>query len=185
LTCTTKPRAKDTSRGFKRTVAVPEGRKKNVLFECREGFRGGRQRATSTTEVQGGGWGYGAGGFKFWWEGRGCEPRRNKKSGGHQTRETQTLTKIKRTKKKKDPNLKKKRKKVTLVVAGLDLTAFLKGPEGCPLDHRCVMIRTIHTNFDLLSIHIGSSSNIQPTQMDKKRVLQRVLRYYHCSTLFG
>ena len=77
------------------------------------------------------------------------------------------------------------KKKVILVLAGLDLTAFLKGPEGCPLDHRCVPIRAFHTNFDLLSIHIGSSSNIQRTQMTKKRVLQRVLRSYHGRTVFG
>ncbi len=54
-----------------------------------------------------------------------------------------------------------------MVVAGLDLTAFLKGPEGRPLDHGHVPIRALHTNFDLLSIHIGSSSNIQRKQMDK------------------
>ena len=66
-----------------------------------------------------------------------------------------------------------------------DLTAFLKGPESCPLDHICVPIRAIHTTFDHLSIHIGSTSTIQPTQMTKKRVLQRVLQYYHGSTVFG
>ena len=77
------------------------------------------------------------------------------------------------------------KKKVILVLAGLDLTAFLKGPEGRPLDHRCVPIRAIHTTLDHLSIHIGSSSSIQPEQMTKKRVLQRVLRYYHGSTRSG
>jgi hypothetical protein len=65
--------------------------KKKVLLECREGFRGGRQRATSTTEVHWGAWGYGAGGFKNWREGVACETSRNKKRGGHQRRETQTL----------------------------------------------------------------------------------------------
>jgi hypothetical protein len=71
-----------------------------------------------------------------------------------------------------------------LVVAGLNLTAFLKDPEGCPLDHRYVPIRVLRTNFDLLlSIHIGSASNIQPGKVTKKkRVLQRVLGYYHGST---
>ncbi len=53
MTCVTKPRAKDTSRGFKRTVAVPEGRKKMSCLSAKKGFGGGRQRATSTTEVQG------------------------------------------------------------------------------------------------------------------------------------
>ena len=99
-----------------------------------------------------------------------------------QRRETQ---KRKKTTKKEKRSDTEKKKKVTLVIAGLDLTAFLKGPEGRPLDHRHVPIRAFHTHFDLLSIHIGSSSNIQRKQMDKKRVLQRVLRYYHGSTRFG
>ena len=64
-----------------------------------------------------------------------CEPSTNNKSGGHQTRETQTLTKKKKNEQKeKGPDTeKKKKKKVTLVIAGLDLTAFLKGPEGRPV----------------------------------------------------
>ena len=109
-----------------------------------------------------------------------CEPSTNKRSGGQERRETQTLTK-----KKKNPILKKKRKKNNLVIARLDLTAFLKGPESCPLDHRCVPIRAFHTTLDHVSIHIGSSSSIQPGKVTKKRVLQRVLRYYHGSTLPG
>ncbi len=92
----------------------------------------------------------------------GCEPSGNKKSGGHQRRETQTLTKNKKMTKKWE-----EKQNVTLVIAGLDLTAFLKGPEGCPLDHRCVPIRAFHTNFDLLSIHMGSSSNSLPIKLDK------------------
>ena len=106
------------------------------------------------------------------------------KFGGREWAVSQART-TKVPKKKKTTDTEKKKKKVTLVVAGLDLTAFLKGPEGRPLDHGHVPIRAFHTNFDLLSIHIGSSSNIQRKQMDKKRVLQRVLRYYHGSTRFG
>jgi hypothetical protein len=116
-----------------------------------------------------------------------CETSRSKRSGCHERRETQTLTKKKkkRPKTKEDPKLKKNEKKEILVLAGLDLTAFLKCPEGCPLDHRCVPIRAIHTTLDHLSIHIGSSSSIQLGKVTKKRVLQRVLRYYHGSTLPG
>ena len=76
------------------------------MIECGKGFWGGRQRATSTTVVQGDGWGYGVGGFKFWWEGMACETSRNKKSDGRERRETQTLTK-----KKKRSDTGKKRKK--------------------------------------------------------------------------
>ncbi len=98
----------------------------------------------------------------------GCEPSSNKKSDGHQRRETQTVTKKKKNdQKKKDPILKKKEKKINLVIAGLDLTGFPKDPEGCPLDHSCVPIEVFHTNFDHLSIHIESSSKIQRTQMTK------------------
>ena len=82
----------------------------------------------------------------------GCEPSGNKKSGGQETRETPTLKKKKNDqKKKKDPILKKEKKKATLVIARLDLTTFLKGPEGCPLDHIRVPNRAFHTNFDHLS----------------------------------
>jgi hypothetical protein len=109
-----------------------------------------------------------------------CETSRNKRSGGHERRKKQTLTK-----KKNRSDTEKKEKKIILVVAGLDLTAFLKGPEGCPLDHKYVPNRAIHTTLDHLSIHIGSTSTIQPTKMTKKRVLQRVLRYYHGSTRVG
>ncbi len=115
-----------------------------------------------------------------------CEPSENKKSGGQETRETPTLTKKKkRPKKEKRSDTEKKKEKVTLVIAGLDLTTFLKGPVACPLDHIRVPNRAFHTTFDHLSIHIGSSSYIHPLQMDKKRVLQRVLGYYHGSTVFG
>jgi hypothetical protein len=79
--------------------------------------------------VQGGGGGYGAGWFKNWWEGMDCETCRNHKNDGYQRRETQTLTK-KTTKKQKRSDTEKKKKEVNLVLAGLDLMAFLKGPEG-------------------------------------------------------
>jgi hypothetical protein len=74
---------------------------------------------------------------------------------------------------------------MNLVVARLNLPAFLKDPEGCPLDHRYVRILALRTNFDLLSIHIGSASTIQPEQMIKKRVVQRVVRSYHGTTVPG
>ncbi len=89
------------------------------------------------------------------------------------------MTKTKNNDQKRKRSDTEKKEKVSLVIAGLDLTAFLKGSEGC------VPIRAIHTNFDLLAIHIGSSSNSLPRKLDKKRVLQRVLRYYHGSTRFG
>jgi hypothetical protein len=98
---------------LERTVAVPGGRIKKGLLECREGFRGRRQRASSTIEVQGCGWGYGGSGFENWWQGMAYETRRNKKSGGHQRRETQTLTKKKKNdqKKKRSDTEKKGQKK--------------------------------------------------------------------------
>ena len=115
-----------------------------------------------------------------------CETSRNKKSGGHERRKKKTLTKKKKNdKKKKSDTEKKMRKKIVLVVAGRDLRAFLKGPAGCPLDHKYVPNRAIRTTFDHLSIHIGSTFTIQPLKMTKKRVLQRVLRYYHGSTRDG
>ncbi len=61
-----------------------------------------------------------------------------------------------------DPISKKNRKKVNVVGARLDPTAFLKGPWGCPLDHRYLPIRALRPYFDLLSLHIGRFSNIQP-----------------------
>ena len=70
-----------------------------------------------------------------------------------------------------------------LVALGLDPTAFLKGPEGCPLDHRSVQIRAFQPESDLLSTHIGSWPKVKLADMTKKRVLQRVLRYYGGSTL--
>jgi hypothetical protein len=70
-----------------------------------------------------------------------------------------------------------------LVALGLDPTAFLKGPEGCSLDHRSVQIRAFQPESDLLSTHIGSWPKIKLAKMTKKRVLQRVLRYYGGSTL--
>ena len=70
-----------------------------------------------------------------------------------------------------------------LVALGLDPTAFLKGPEGCPLDHRSVQIRAFQPESDLLSTHIGSWPKVKLAKMTKKRVLQRVLRYYGGSTL--
>ena len=50
------------------------------------------------------------------------------------------------------------------------------------MDHRRVQIQAFQRESDLLPIHIGSSSNIELAQVTKKRVLQRVLRYYGGST---
>ena len=99
-----------------------------------------------------------------------------------------TTTQIeKQPKKGKDPLRRQKVKKSHfyrhLVALCLDPPAFLKGPEGCPLNHRRVRIQAFHRESDLLSIHIGSWSNIELEQVTKKRVLQRVLRYYPRSTV--
>ena len=48
------------------------------------------------------------------------------------------------------------------------------------MDHKCVSIRAIHTTIELYSIRF---SNIQRGKVSQKRVLQRVLRYYHSSTV--
>ena len=80
-------------------------------------------------------------------------------------------------------NVKKAKNFGHLVALGLDPTAFLKGPEGCPLDHRSVQIRAFQPESDLLSTHIGSWPKVKLAEMTKKRVLQRVLRYYGGSTL--
>jgi hypothetical protein len=91
-----------------------------------------------------------------------CDQNTKKESGGRQTIEKRETDKNKKNdqNKKKIHRAKKRAKKISLVVAGLDLTAFLKDPEGCPLDHRYVPIRALRTNFDLLSVHIGSTSTI-------------------------
>ena len=52
-----------------------------------------------------------------------------------------------------------------LVALGLDPTAFLKGPEGCPLDHRSVQIRAFQPESDLLSTHIGSWPKVKLAEM--------------------
>ncbi len=88
-------------------------------------------------------------------------------------------------KKKTTDDRKKFGKKVAGAGARLDPTAFLKGSWGCLLDHRYLPIRALRPYFDLLSLHIGRFSNIQPNKVSKRRVLQRVLRYYHGSTRFG
>jgi hypothetical protein len=72
-----------------------------------------------------------------------------------------------------------------LVALCLDPPAFPKGPWGCPLDQRSVQIQAFHRAPDLLPIHIGSWSKVKCANMTKKRVLQRVLRYYGGSTLPG
>ncbi len=103
---------------------------------------------------------------------------------------TQSEKEEEREKNKKVGKYPPKRQKVKktnffphLVALGLDLTAFLKGPEGCPLDHRSVQIRAFQPESDLLSTHIGSWPKVKLAKTTKKRVLQRVLRYYGGSTL--
>jgi hypothetical protein len=104
---------------------------------------------------------------------------------------TQSEKEEEREKNKKIGKYPPKRQKVKkaiffshLVALGLDPTAFLKGPEDCPLDHRSVQIRALQPESDLLSTHIGSWPKVKLAKMTKKRVLQRVLRYYGGSTRF-
>jgi hypothetical protein len=61
-----------------------------------------------------------------------CEPNRKNECGGRQTREGERLTRRRKNdqKKKRSTGQKKKEIKINLVVAGLDLTAFLKDPKG-------------------------------------------------------
>ena len=139
--------------------------------------------------MQEGGGGYGPHVCEVWWAGVQWEAQRIKKSDHHPNRETRgggRKTK-KRSKKGKNPPKRQKAKKTiffpNLVALCLDPTAFPKCPWGCPLDHRSVQIQAIHRAPDLLPNHIGSSSKIILAQVTKKRVLQRVLRYYGGSTL--
>ena len=134
--------------------------------------------------MQEGGGGYGPHMCEVWWAGMQWEARRIKKSDHHSKRETGGVAK-----KKKKIAVKRKWEKGKkfghLVALGLDPTAFLKGPEGCPLDHRSVQIRAFQPESDLLSTHIGSWPKVKLADMTKKRVLQRVLRYYGGSTVPG
>ncbi len=50
-------------------------------------------------------------------------------------------------------------------VVNTGIPLVLKGPEGCPLNHRRVRIQAFHRDTDLLSIHIGSWSNIELEQV--------------------
>jgi hypothetical protein len=75
------------------------------------------------------------------------------------------------TKREKERGDKKKKSFANVVGARLDPMAFLKGPCRCPLDHKYLPIRSLRPYFDLLSLHIGMFSNIQPN--------------YHNSTRFG
>jgi hypothetical protein len=107
--------------------------KKKGMLECRAEFWGGKQHATNTIEVQVGGCGYGPGGFKNWWEGMACGISRNKRSGGHQRRETQTLTKKKkRTKKDKRCDTEKKKKESQFGPHGAPPHSLPKRPSGLP-----------------------------------------------------
>jgi hypothetical protein len=74
----------------------------------------------------------------------------------------------KTTKNKKDPMTKLLGKKIVLVSGHLDLTAILKGPWSCPLNHMYLLIRALRPNFDLLSIHIERFSNILRRKVTKK-----------------
>ena len=52
-------------------------------------------------------------------------------------------------------------------VVNTGIPLVLKGPEGCPLNHRRVRIQAFHRDIDLLSIHIGSWSNIELVKVTK------------------
>ena len=100
--------------------------------------------------------------------------RKIKKSDHNSKREKEEREKNKKI--GKYPPKRQKVKKANffshLVALGLDPTAFLKGPEGCPLDHRSVQIRALQPESDLLSTHIGSWPKVKLAKMTKKRVLQ-------------
>ncbi len=114
--------------------------------------------------------------------------------GGTNDKEEWTPLKSREKRKKNKKTIKKRGKSAQetkskktkffshLVTLCLDPPAFPKGPWGCPLDQRSVQINAIHRAPDRLPIHIGSWSNIKLAQVTKKRVLQRVLRYYGGST---
>jgi hypothetical protein len=119
-------------------------------------------------------------GFKFGARWQPVTKTRKRKVMVAKREKGERLTRTKKTtKNKKDPPDKKKANKMNLVVARATR------PQGCPLDHRYVPIRAVRANFDLLSIHIGSASTIQLKQIIKKRVVQRVVRSYHGTTVFG
>ena len=115
-------------------------------------------------EGAGGGGGYGQDVCEVWWAGMQWEARMIKKSDHHSKRETRRRER--RTKKR--PKNKEVKKAIffgQLVALGLDPTAFLKGPEGCPLDHRSVQIRAFQPESDLLSTHIGSWPKVKLAEM--------------------
>ena len=121
---------------------------------------------------------------EVWWAGMQWEARRIKKSDHHSKQE--------KGGEREDKKRSSRRQKVKktfffphLVALCLDPPAFPKGPWGCPLDHRRVQIQAFQRESDQLPIHIGSWSKIKLEQVTKKRVLQRVLRYYGGSTVPG
>jgi hypothetical protein len=91
----------------------------------------------------------------------------------------------KRPKKGKDPLRRQKVKKKFRI-----WSHFASTPRPSQKDLWAALWTTDASRFrlfswtltDLLPIHIGRSSNIELAQVTKKRVLQRVLRYYGGST---
>ncbi len=121
---------------------------------------------------------------EVWWAGVQWEARRIKKSDHHSKRERGGGREEEKNSKISAQRTKSKKRIFFSHLAALclDPPAFPTGPWGWPLDHRRVQIRAIHRTSDLLSIHIGSWSKVQLVKLTKKRVLQRVLRYYGGST---
>ena len=135
--------------------------------------------------MQEGGGGYGPHVCEVWWAGVQWGARKLKKSNHNSKRERGGGRRTKKNTKNTPKRQKAKKPNFFshLVALCLDPPAFLKGPWGCPLDQRSVQIQAFHRAPDLLPIHIGSWSKVKCANMTKKRVLQRVLRYYGGSTL--
>ena len=151
-----------------------------------QGVGGGRDNRRSCRR---GGGGYGPHVCEVWWAGVQWETQRRKKSEHHSKRERRgedEKEKNEQKRKKSAQETKSKKNKFFphLVALCLDPPAFPKGPWACPLEQRSVQIQAFHRAPDLLPIHIGSWSKVKCANMTKKRVLQRVLRYYGGSTRF-
>ena len=121
----------------------------------------------------------------FYTEDNICSPSGGGKGQGREEEKEEEGEKNKKTQKYPVRRQKVKKSIFFSHLAALCLAppAFPKGPWGCPLDHRSAQIQAIHRAPDLLPIHIGSWSKVKCANMTKKRVLQRVLRYYGGSTL--
>ena len=149
-------------------------------------FQGWGVGGTIEEDAGGGGGGYGPHVCEVWWAGVQWGARKIKKSDHNSKRERGGEGEKQKNRKISAQKTKSEKSKCFshLVALGLDPTAFLKRPEGCPLDHRSVQIRAFQPESDLLSTHIGSWPKVELAKMTKKRVLQRVLRYYGGSTRY-